>query len=69
VVEGALEAARKDNAKLQHEVAGLRSTLRRGGVEDAPAPLQGEEAAEAAMLVKRARAGGEPPPPIPLNKI
>ncbi len=30
VVEGALEAARKDNSRLQSEVAALRSTLRRG---------------------------------------
>jgi chromosome segregation ATPase len=30
VVEGTLEAARKDNARLQNEVASLRSTLRRG---------------------------------------
>jgi crescentin len=30
VVEGALEAARKDNSRLQSEVGALRSTLRRG---------------------------------------
>jgi crescentin len=30
VIEGALEAARKDNSRLQTEVAALRSTLRRG---------------------------------------
>jgi crescentin len=30
VVEGALEAARKDNSRLQSEVAALCSTLRRG---------------------------------------
>jgi crescentin len=37
VVEGALEAARKDNFRLQSEVAALRSTLRRGAsLEDAP---------------------------------
>jgi len=30
VVEGTLEAARKDNSRLQNEVASLRSTLRRG---------------------------------------
>ena len=30
VAEGALEAARKDNSRLQSEVAALRSTLRRG---------------------------------------
>ncbi len=68
VVEGALEAARKDNSKLQHEVAGLRSTLRRGGaVEEAsPAPTE-DETAEAKP--KRAKAGGEPAPPIPINKV
>ena len=30
MIEGALEAARKDNTRLQSEVASLRSTLRRG---------------------------------------
>jgi crescentin len=52
VVEGALEAARKDNSRLQGEVAALRSALRRGvpleqvtvtvpeaANEDAPVPL------------------------------
>jgi crescentin len=34
VVEGALEAARKDNSRLQSEVAALRSTLRRGAPLD-----------------------------------
>lgn len=39
MVEGALEAARKDNSRLQSEVAALRSTLRRGApVEDVPVP-------------------------------
>ncbi len=38
VAEGALEAARKDNSRLQSEVASLRSALRRGvAVEEAPA--------------------------------
>jgi hypothetical protein len=36
VVEGALEAARKDNSRLQSEVASLRSTLRRGIPLDEP---------------------------------
>ena len=36
VVEGALEAARKDGSRLQGEVATLRATLRRGGTIDAP---------------------------------
>ena len=39
VVEGALEAARKDNSRLQSEVGALRSTLRRGApLDDAPIP-------------------------------
>ncbi|MFZ0065856.1 MAG: hypothetical protein WAK90_06775 [Pseudolabrys sp.] len=39
VVEGALEAARKDNSRLQSEVAALRSTLRRGApLDDIPIP-------------------------------
>jgi len=39
VVEGALEAARKDNSRLQSEVAALRSTLRRGvPLDDMPVP-------------------------------
>jgi crescentin len=39
VVEGALEAARKDNSRLQGEVAALRSTLRRGvPFEEMPVP-------------------------------
>ena len=39
VVEGALEAARKDNSRLQSEVGALRSTLRRGTplVDETPA--------------------------------
>ena len=37
VVEGALEAARKDSSRLQSEVAALRATLRRGGTIDAQA--------------------------------
>lgn len=39
VVEGALEAARKDNSRLQSEVGALRSTLRRGApLIEAPEP-------------------------------
>ena len=44
VVEGALEAARKDNSRLQSEVAALRSTLRRGLTLD-EAPVAPEEPA------------------------
>ena len=42
VAEGALEGARKDNSRLQSEVAALRSTLRRGvPLDDAPvAPIE-----------------------------
>jgi hypothetical protein len=37
VIEGALEAARKDNSRLQSEIAALRSALRRGApVEETP---------------------------------
>jgi chromosome segregation ATPase len=50
VVEGALEAARKDNARLQSEVASLRATLRRP--PDVPAP---QPAAEAAATPKGKR--------------
>jgi crescentin len=44
VAEGALEAARKDNSRLQSEVAALRSTLRRGVSLD-EAPVAPSEAA------------------------
>jgi crescentin len=60
VVEGALEAARKDNSRLQSEVAALRSALRRGiplehvtvalseaANEDAPEPAAKEKKAQA----------------------
>jgi crescentin len=41
VVEGALEAARKDNSRLQSEVGSLRSALRRGpGAEEAAAAIK-----------------------------
>ena len=51
VVEGALEGARKDNARLQHELAMLRSSVRRGvALDDAPAgqPEQKEAAGPSA---------------------
>lgn len=63
VVEGALEAARKDNSRLQSEVGSLRSALRRGPVAD---DLLREAAAEAARPSATAptagagRAGIEP---------
>jgi crescentin len=49
VVEGALEAARKDNSRLQSEVAALRSTLRRGLTLD-EAPMAPSEAANDEVL-------------------
>ena len=49
MVEGALEAARKDNSRLQSEVAALRSSLRRGAPIDetpvAPSEPANDEAA------------------------
>jgi hypothetical protein len=51
VVEGALEAARKDNSRLQSEVAALRAALRRGSIETA-AP-----ASEEPVKPKRAKNG------------
>ncbi len=52
VAEGALEAARKDNARLQNEVAALRSAFRRGApLDSAPVapsdPANDEAPAEA----------------------
>jgi chromosome segregation ATPase len=46
VVEGALEAARKDNARLQRDLASLRASLRRGlAFDEAPtAPAAPDEA-------------------------
>jgi crescentin len=57
VVEGALEAARKDNSRLQSEVAALRAALRRGTPLDAPA-------AEEAPRPRKARASAENVEPI-----
>jgi len=44
VIEGALEAARKDNSRLQSEVSALRSTLRRGAPLDEPPMAPSEPA-------------------------
>ena len=55
VVEGALEAARKDNSRLQGEVAALRSTLRRGAPLD-ELPDSPVEAANDETPPKRKRA-------------
>ena len=56
VVEGALEAARKDNSRLQSEVAALRSTLRRGApLDDMPVPPAEAANDEAPPRGKRAK--------------
>jgi crescentin len=57
VVEGALEAARKDNSRLQSEVAALRAALRRGAPLDAPV-------AEETPKPRKARAAAENVEPI-----
>ena len=58
VVEGALEAARKDNSRLQSEVAALRSTLRRGAPLD-EAPMAPADAANDETPAKGKRKGAE----------
>jgi crescentin len=58
VVEGALEAARKDNSRLQSEVASLRATLRRGTPLESASP-----APEDAPKSKKSK-GGENVEPI-----
>jgi crescentin len=58
VVEGALEAARKDNSRLQSEVAALRAALRRG------VPLDATPAPEEAPKPRKARAAAENVEPI-----
>ena len=51
VVEGALEAARKDNSRLQSEVGALRSTLRRGApLEEMQAPPPAEVETDADVV-------------------
>src|SRR5471032_2117669 len=57
VVEGALEAARKDNSRLQSEVAALRSTLRRGVPLD-EAPTAPSDAAHGDAPAKGKKAKG-----------
>jgi crescentin len=58
VVEGALEAARKDNSRLQSEVGALRSTLRRGVPLD-EAPAAPAETAQDEAPVKGKKGKGE----------
>jgi hypothetical protein len=62
VVEGALEAARKDNSRLQSEVAALRSALRRGvPLEEAPV-APGEPANDEAQPKAKAAKAAAPAP-------
>ena len=65
VVEGALEAARKDNTRLQHEVASLRSTLRRGVPFSEPPAAHEPDTAE---TTARPRRGKEPASAAANNK-
>ena len=60
VVEGTLEAARKDNSRLQNEVASLRSTLRRGlPLEEAHlAPNEPDNDEAHASKPKKSKGGG-----------
>jgi crescentin len=67
VLEGALEAARKDNSRLQHEVAALRSTLRRGTPLEDLAASEEEESAETTARSKRGK-GAEPAAAAASNK-
>jgi crescentin len=60
VVEGALEAARKDNSRLQSEVAALRSALRRGLPIDEPLTPPTEIANDEALPQEQ---------PVPLKEV
>ena len=61
VVEGALEAARKDNSRLQSEVGALRGALRRGTpIEDAPITPTEPANEDAPAQPRKAAAGAEP---------
>jgi crescentin len=58
VVEGALEAARKDNSRLQSEVGALRSTLRRGApLDDIPIPPAEAANDETPLAARRGKTG------------
>jgi len=63
VVEGALEAARKDNSRLQSEVGALRSTLRRGASLDeapvAPTEAANDETGKGKKPKEATQAGGK----------
>ncbi|MBV9346431.1 MAG: hypothetical protein JOZ70_03730 [Pseudolabrys sp.] len=57
VVEGALEAARKDNSRLQSEIGGLRAAVRRGAAPDESAaepakPRRGKAGADIEPIIK-----------------
>lgn len=68
VVEGALEAARKDNSRLQSEVAALRSALRRGvPLEEAPV-APGEPANDEAQPKAKAAKSTGPTEPESLTR-
>ncbi len=56
MIEGALEATRKDNSRLQSEVASLRSVLRRGmSLDDAPVAPDEPAHDEASVKAKPGR--------------
>ena len=66
MAEGALEGARKDNSRLQSEVAALRSTLRRGVPLDEtpvapgePANDEGPSKGKKGKSAEAAQAGGK----------
>ena len=66
VIEGALEAARKDNSRLQSEVGALRSMLRRGSpLEDASMVPTEADSSDSALQAKKT---GEPAPVEPIVK-
>jgi len=62
MVEGALEAARKDNSRLQSEVAALRSSLRRGApIEEAPVAPSEPANDEAAQKPRKGKSADAEP--------
>jgi crescentin len=68
VVEGALKAARKDNSRLQQEVAGLRLMRRhRTPLEEASATSKDTESFDTISSAKRGK-GAEPAAAVGSNK-
>jgi crescentin len=62
MVEGALEAARKDNSRLQSEVAALRSSLRRGTpIDEAPVAPSEPANDEAVQKPRKAKSADAEP--------